>query len=165
MTKLRITRNKVCRLSARCRRRRGVGGVVRRRAASGVVGRRRALNAWAGVPRAWGAGGSGACRCGCRWRGSRGTASAAPCASGSGASGWTPPCRKTCSATAPRSRPPPRTCCGTSTAARARALQCNVPPPSRARPTPPDRQYFAMRYVITTNSFYVVFKKKNFRYY
>lgn len=42
MTKLRITRNKVCHVSARCRRRRGVGGVVRRRAASGVVGCRRA---------------------------------------------------------------------------------------------------------------------------
>lgn len=64
---------------------------------------------------------SAGCRFGCRWQGSRGRASAGPCASGSGANGWTPPCRRTCSATARRSPPPPRTCCGTSTAAPAPA--------------------------------------------
>lgn len=164
MTKLRITRNKVCHLSARCRRRRGVGGVVRHRVSSGVVG---ALSAWAGEPRAWGAGGIGACRCGCKWQGSRGTASAAPCASGSGASGWTPPCRRTCSATAPRSRPPPRTCCGTSTAARARALQCNVPPPSREpvhyHPTVNILQCDTLSRRISFLN--VVLKNKNFHYY
>lgn len=97
----------------------GSGGVRVRRAGS--------LSAWAAARRAWGAGASAACRCGCTWRGSTGTASAAPCASGSGASGWTPPCRTTCSATAPRSPPPPRTCCGTSTAARAAAARALQP--------------------------------------
>lgn len=40
---------------------------------------------------------------------------------------------------------------------RVRAL-CNATYRRRhaSRPTPPDRQYFAMRYVITTKSFYVV---------
>lgn len=66
MTKLRITRNKVCHVSARCRRRRGVGGVVRRRVSSGVVGRlvleqqRRVLEAQVGPERVDAAVGGGA---------------------------------------------------------------------------------------------------------
>lgn len=102
-----------------------------------------ALSVWAAWRRAWGAGASAACRCGCRWRGSRGRASAARCASGSGASGWTPPCRTTCSATGRRSPPRPRTCCGTSTvgSACARALQPNrvgLPNVAIARPDTPN---------------------------
>lgn len=91
----------------------------RARSGSGGVCFRWPFSVWAAARSASDAGASAGCRCGCTWPDSRGTASAGRCASGSGASGWTPLCRTTCSATARCSRRPRRTCCGTSTVGRA----------------------------------------------
>lgn len=71
-------------------------------------------SAWAGDPDASPANGSAAYRSCCRWPGSRDTWTAGRCGSESGASDWSPPCRRSGTATWCPDRGTAWTCCGTT---------------------------------------------------